>query len=452
MNVTKFRNFTLIPLAFLFLQKPLLAQSMHSLVTVTGDLKPEFSIEVSQGDLSKIKDELTSLNQLEKISMDINELMDPKDEKAIKAAAQSISNTYINVGKHLLNMKAMIYRLSALNSLNDSEHFREGLFQSYQKKFQNSFSVIINSFSQPNQELMKAMLACKSELCVMKISNAHIELVNFGKTLNKNLTIQHLHKLKFSFDFESSLIKASLSETYNQLIEENRKSNIFAVSLAVTLTPFISAAKGAGKLGEDLFNVLKSPNLTEFKLSGKKIKIKYRKVVNSINDIASQKIDSIVNGISFHEAQKKERNSRIVSLLACAPSKHIKNLFEPKQQQQVCYDCNPSNIGFAGIYGTKAYECLDLLNKSEYRVSVFNVGLGIFYGTSFAFGIIASPIPLNSNDISGKWLGVNAQAGVLLSAGVSTLVGKKASVLTLFEAGPGIGGYAGIEHVTVEAI
>ncbi|MBS1961308.1 MAG: hypothetical protein JST04_03755 [Bdellovibrionales bacterium] len=242
------------------------APSTTPLVTVNGKLQPQFSVQIDATDLQRITDAFASLKKLEPISIDINDLMKPGDEQAIKAATQRISDLFVGVATNIADMRAITYKLAALTQVAGNQENVEALYRAFQERFEGDYDKAVNAFLIVDDGLLGALNLCKSELCAMQIGNAQKELMAFGSAMNQGIKMKQLDKFKFVFDFKASLIRVSLGETFNQLVTPNEEHSAYLTLLGGVLTPFVTAVKGAANVGENLANLIASPKTVTLSL------------------------------------------------------------------------------------------------------------------------------------------------------------------------------------------
>ena len=97
------------------------------LVTVTGNLDPKFSIDVRPEDLKAVAEGLKGLKNLEPVAININDLMSDGDVVAISEASQAVADALINAAKNLIDLRVLVYRLYALQSLSMTQDHTKAL-------------------------------------------------------------------------------------------------------------------------------------------------------------------------------------------------------------------------------------------------------------------------------------------------------------------------------------
>ncbi len=264
-----------------FLSTLVLAQETQKklpLVTITGKLSPDLSIKVSQQDLDKISAGLSSLNNLESKSTDINDLMSPVDVNAIQSASQIISDIMLDSAKRLVDMRVLIYKLAEITSVAQSKGYEDILYRKYQKHFQSDYNNLVGGFLRLNSELLQTIKGCSSELCVLQIASAQRDLIKLGWAINQGIRIDQLDQFNLSFQFESSLIQNSFAKTFESLNGYNKEKSAYVTMLVAAATPFVSAAKGVAKVSENIAKFLTSPRDVKLVLYADRMKTKEKQM------------------------------------------------------------------------------------------------------------------------------------------------------------------------------
>jgi hypothetical protein len=244
------------------------AQNNAPLVTFTNEqLKPEFTIKIDDQDLNQMKNSLSvslqGLNNLAPITISINDLYKPGDEKSIYAATQAIGEQFTDMAKKVADMTARVYRLSALTQTTADV---TDLYHAYQMAFQANYDSMVLGFANPNPKIIAAMKACVSDMCATQLRDVLNDLVVFGSAINTGIKFKKLERFDFSFEFKSSLVRASLGETFTELNKPNQENSAYRTLLAAILSPFVVAEKGVVKTGENLVRLIASPKTVHLKL------------------------------------------------------------------------------------------------------------------------------------------------------------------------------------------
>lgn len=403
-------------------------KSVDELVKVTGE--PRFSIDIDQEELRRLSDSLTSLEKLEKREMDVNDLFNAGDEVAFKQAASAIAEIFKSSADRLIEMKALIYRLAALLSLEDTRRLEEALYQSYSQKFQGVYNSFISSFLTISPQIKEALLACKSELCVANISDAQRELLEFGALLNRGVNVHQLDQWQVAWEFKSPFTKAVLERTFELFQPDNAKVSVYTTVVATALTPFVAAARKSVDVGKYIGAFLMTvPTSLHLELEAKPVDMNVQEQKLILDDLEYRLIFSIVNGVRIENVRRNYRYH--VNTLACTVDAD---------------DLSEFHMLIAGK--TKA-QCHNLRNedRNSYSAEIGTLGPGLFIGGSGFLIIIKSLVSITPE---GVWLGETAKVAALLGVEQGFLIGKYGSLATIVGVGGGIGAAAGLSALTIE--
>ena len=301
------------------------------LVTLTGQLEPKFSVKVKSSDIEAISRSLNDMNHLQPIELNVNDLLNPEDEVPIREAANRLSRIFISIAENIADMRMITYQLSALSQLSDSNSLL-GLYQAYNAKFNDDYGNVIHLLSAQDATLKTALQKCTSSLCVINIGLAQKDLFRFGNQLNLGFTVNEASKFNFEFKFKSSLINASLNDTYHELLPNNQEHSAYTVLIAAIISPFISGAKESAKISENLIRAIISPKTEWLKLKAEKQKIDLKQEISSYQTLLDETLFKIINGHAFVPKPGAGENDLHLSLQHVLAAHEIISVYGGYQQ------------------------------------------------------------------------------------------------------------------------
>ena len=407
------------------------------LVRVVGRVEPRFSVSVSDFEIQNLASQMQGLqDNLVPLEVNINSLFQDGDEEAISKASLALSQNFLNASQKMIDLKAMVYKLGALLSVDQSGFLKETLYETYSQSFQNTYNGLIRELAYIDDELQRAILLCRSEICVISIYNAKKELITLGKKLNVGISIDQLDDIDIQWQFSNSLNMAVVEKTWEMIMPDNeRVSAPYSVLLAGAFSTFVAAAAGTVNIGKLVYDVILGGRMIGFELDAHPIDMRYLDFsALAFDDLAYRKISSIVNNVPIEQVGHRKMTHHI-------------NIIQCSNQG----DYNTSGHHFL-LYGINTFrKCANMRTDDQnlYTVSLETYGPGIAFPNAHNIAvIIKSPAEINP---LGTWVGVDAEVTGVLSAEVGILVGKSASVVSVWGLGYGtIGAAAGISVLKIK--
>jgi hypothetical protein len=240
------------------------------LVTILGNLSSKYSTEMKPEDLERIRNEIQDLESLTPITISKDDLMRDGDERAMKDAAIAISRVLIESSKNLVDLKIIIYRYFAQKDLPEFRMLRDSLYSNYQNKFNSEYKLFLTRLMYGSDEIMDALVKCKSELCVATISGAQYDLIKLGTEINRDLVINGTENSTPSYQLTSKLLKRVIGET-SQLLSANDSAGAQTILVKQAFTA-LAAESSQLNIGHFMNSNGKARNYESF-LTGKMIAI-----------------------------------------------------------------------------------------------------------------------------------------------------------------------------------
>ncbi len=388
------------------------AGSSESLVTLTGEIRPEFSLPSTAQDLQRLQREFS--RELAPVSVDVNDLFSSGDEEAIRAAATAIAGIFVKATEDLIDIRFLIYRLVALKAAFEDEDSsdQDQLQVEYHSKLNARYAAFLQRLSSVDLELMKALELCRSEICAKKIVDAQRAVIHVGSAFNYESAIQKGYKNK--------LVQSAIESRYAQLNQNGTSSDANADLGKKMFSVFVRAGRESLDAKNILFGdkrILDDLDIDFLTLSGSHFKTE----VKYLEKLFGAKLRSIVRGVPT-EAVIKE-------------GYYYTHVF-------ICFTLRNSIGGHILLYGWNDLECTS--RGKEYRASLetFGPGLAVYPGSALVVAIV-SPAPISSSNL---WVGLGASAGlVAINPEVAVFAGRSASVGVLAGAHGGVGVTAGVK-------
>ena len=273
--------FTLGLASFQLLSPTAFAQTSRPLVTITGNLDPVYSVKISDQDLAQIAAGLNSIESMQALTVDVNTIYSDKDKAAFELASQEVSRIIIEATKHLVDMRAIVYKLNIDLQRDKENRFTQQIYEAYQEHFQRAFTALVETFLGPKGSMVTAlgdsMERCYTTSCLQDIASAQADMLDFGKAINQRIDLSSTRTLESSFrGFKSQIVKDAVQKTVDSLLNTNQKSSLYVQVLRTAAVPFVSAARGSITSIAELGRVIASPTLSRFKIYAEPIEKKNR--------------------------------------------------------------------------------------------------------------------------------------------------------------------------------
>ena len=421
---------------FSFIPYGIQSKGYKDFVKVTGEVEERFSVKISDVEVQNLASQMQSLQgTLTPLEVNINDLFQAGDEPAISKASLAISKNFLRASQKMVDLKAMVYKLGALLSVDQTGSLKDTLYDTYSQSFQNTYNAFINELVQIDTNIEDAVKLCRSEICVISIYNAKKELITLGKKINVGINIHQLDDIDVQWQFSNSLNMAVVEKTWEVIMPDNeRVSSPYSVLLAGAFSTFVAAAAGTVNLGKLIYDVVLGGRITQFELDAYPVDVGHLQLSETLfDDLAYRKISSIVNNIPIEQVGHRKVKYHI-NVMACH------NFGDPHTESFHVL-----------LYGINTFNrCVNLRAQDTnlYKVSLQTYGPGVSFENAHNLCIIIkSPAEITP---LGKWVGFDAEATAIVSAQVGILVGKSASVATVGGLGYGsLGAAAGISVLNI---
>jgi hypothetical protein len=283
---------------------PVLAQVP---VRLTGNLDPIYSVKISPSELTSIATGLNGINQMTNIQVDINSIYSENDIPAFNAASQEVSRVLIEAAKHLVDMRAIVYKLSIDLQRDTQGRFTQQIYSAYQEHFQKRFKGLLSLFlgqeapgadQSFNEKMTEAMEMCFTTSCLQDIADAQLDLVEFGQSINGRIDIDSSTRWESGGKgFKSKIVKETIKKTMDEVLATNQPESLYIKMLRVAAAPFVTAANAVSSAGSEFARFIGSPQLSRYKISAegyKKREKEWKKIEVTFNERVGENYKKII--------------------------------------------------------------------------------------------------------------------------------------------------------------
>ncbi len=389
-------------------------------VKVTGELRKELSVQLSQSEMDQLLESIKKLPQLEPYTVDINDLYAAGDEAAIQRVKQLFISLFVETATDLVEMKAIILQLAARMTLPEGQAYKEDLYRVYSKKLQASYDQMIRRYADENvfQEVINA---CQSDLCAIHVAQAVMEMIQFAEKLNQGFRVDELDDLDVEWKFQNRFLQASLAESVRAYLPSNRATTPIYPLVAGTLGAFAYAAKESVNFGRLLSEILLGGSVTRLEVKVEPAPLSLDRLQIRIAHYLKRKLEAVTLRVPVDNVQQ-EPEKYFVNVLSCKLSdKGGGFIFVGGYLQYSCYSDRETGAG------------------NHYSADVFMGGVGAWgAGIGRALIVITSPVEMDS---TGVWVGFMARAALGGGSSIALMAGPYGSIAKMITADVG-GGFA----------
>lgn len=301
--------------------------------TVVGELKPKFSVELSDTEFNGLARTLSTIRRYEGPNVDINSLFDREDQVAAQMMADEVRSRLLAFGTGLADLRAIVYKANLYgNFLSDRRTERKTLMKGYKIAADQAYATMLERLTSVNGGVETALGKCSSEMCVIYLSGMIEELQVLGRRMDRAFRKGKMSRKEVLFSFESEFNRKLIADLVNGLID---KEDPYALLVATGLAGLYEAGNEAKDL-RDTWKVilgLDSANRTlEFK-------------------VAPLQRSFIRGNEKLLRYLTKENLMRVSASIATYGKVEAPG-------RRVAYDCEADTVSFmAVVYGQRWYSC-----------------------------------------------------------------------------------------------
>lgn len=326
---------------------------------IVGELKPQFSVELSEADFRNLSKTLKAIRRFEGPDVEINSLFDSEDHQAVQMMADEVRDRLIDLGKGLADLRAIVYKSSLFNQYlkNDREE-RKTLMAGYREAATRSYVKMIFRLAKVDKTVETAVSQCQSEMCVLFLKNMIEELQVLARRLDQSFRKGQFSRKDVLFAFESELNRKLVSDLVNGLIDGE---DPYMLLVATGLANLYEAGYKAQDLGETWHTIL------GFESADRKVGFK-------VESPSKRDLKGYETLLKFIVKANLER----ISL--SNPSLPLSDQIDLENTRRMTYSCQAAHPSFMAIaYGQRWYDCKRTRGEGPLSISIVmrTVGVGV---------------------------------------------------------------------------
>lgn len=189
-------------------------------VKVTGDIKPNLNIMVTQEDLVDLEEAKRTLERFEPTDLKREELLEEGDAEAFQLVGQELKSHLLKLAIDWAKLRSIRYRAAAeiAGATQARDHRRTKRL--YRKKQQASYEqVLISAIAFADGDMAQTIAACKSLTCVTAVRDAIYELINLARELNFTIKKKESKTRQWEiWTFNNPINQVAISQTIESLL------------------------------------------------------------------------------------------------------------------------------------------------------------------------------------------------------------------------------------------